>query len=208
MLDVSYECPAGDYIEVSWWYHIHGATMGTLRLTMPATSTILWSKSGNQGEDWQSASAYVPAPALSFEAVVQNWDSDSAVDDITITCSLYSPSPPNSPPRLPPSVPSPPSPPSPPSLPSFAFSFDSDDRSWTTGETLEDGTPLGNPPYGFCRRSGAPPGRPWTGPAAAVKGEGATSMSMSTSMPMCISVHAASGALMHIRHCHRVVLLC
>ena len=52
------------------------------------------------------------------------------------------------------------------------YSFDTDDRSWTTGETLENGTPVGQPPYGLQRRSGPAPNRPDSGPAAGLKGDG------------------------------------
>ena len=41
-----------------------------------------------------------------------------------------------------------------------------------TGETFDDGTPLGSLPFGFHRRSGPSPGRPFTGPQGGNKGVG------------------------------------
>ena len=41
---------------VAFSYHMHGVTMGTLRL-VDAAGTVVWSLSGDQGDSWRSASA-------------------------------------------------------------------------------------------------------------------------------------------------------
>ena len=76
---------------------MYGATMGTLNVIMNngASSTKLWSRSGNQGPNWQLWQVSVPASAnytIMFEGIVGNgFTSDMAIDDVSVTagsCTL------------------------------------------------------------------------------------------------------------------------
>ena len=70
-------------------------------------------------------------------------DCDGAWVDMLVKVTEASPAAPPAPPSSPDPPRAPPSPSMPPSMPTVLFSFDVDDPSWQTGETLEDGTPLG-----------------------------------------------------------------
>ena len=84
--------------------------MGTLRLKSD-TGVTSWSKSGNQGNSWQYASASVPANTfLFFEAQRgSDYTSDFAIDDVSVSCT----------PNFPPAAPAPPTVPPPPPPPPF-----------------------------------------------------------------------------------------
>eukprot|EP00966_Prymnesium_polylepis_P331286 7386842-Prymnesium_polylepis.1 len=55
--DLNFTCPGADAaaVQLSWYYHMYGSAMGTLRVRS-AAGEILWSKSGDQGAVWRSAS--------------------------------------------------------------------------------------------------------------------------------------------------------
>ncbi len=85
---------AGD-ADFDFQYHLYGATdMGGLVLQAKTTNgswTTLWSVSGNQGNNWQTASidlsAYVGEPVqLRFVGTTgATWQGDMAIDDISLT---------------------------------------------------------------------------------------------------------------------------
>ncbi|XP_076114385.1 uncharacterized protein LOC143082550 [Mytilus galloprovincialis] len=92
---------------LSFWYHMYSYTashMGTLDVYMSddSGSTLLFTKSGNQGNIWRQAEIYIPAVdnlKLTFESITGDttYMSDMAVDDIWLipgTCenSLVPPS--------------------------------------------------------------------------------------------------------------------
>uniref|UniRef100_K1PLE8 Plasminogen n=1 Tax=Magallana gigas TaxID=29159 RepID=K1PLE8_MAGGI len=75
---------------LSFAYNMFGRTVNKLSLYAegPGSSReVLWSKEGNQGSDWLTATVDVTATEgmkLSFEAITgESWDSDVALDEIT-----------------------------------------------------------------------------------------------------------------------------
>ena len=91
---------------VTFWYHMYGTGMGTLQLgetTDGNTYTIIWSKSGDQGNSWQRAtvetSSFVRQVAFlgTTSELLQIWTSDMAIDDVSIfpaaNCTLPTPLP-------------------------------------------------------------------------------------------------------------------
>jgi len=86
-----------DTSKFSFDYHMYGATMGTLKLEVSkddgTTWATLWSKSGDQGNSWQSVSLkldkYLGATIrLRFNAKTSSgWRSDFAIDNISMTKS-------------------------------------------------------------------------------------------------------------------------
>ncbi|MCB0782323.1 MAG: hypothetical protein KDC03_22780, partial [Flavobacteriales bacterium] len=80
--------------QVSFWYHMWGADMGTLSLDVWAGGSWtndVWTLSGDQGNSWQQAtvslSPYVGGTArLRFRGTTgANFTSDMAIDDINVT---------------------------------------------------------------------------------------------------------------------------
>lgn len=81
---------------LSFWYHMHGAAMGTLKVQVLAggTSTLVWSISGEQQADetspWTEAIVDLTAFAgqsiqIEFEGINGNtFTSDMAIDDVSI----------------------------------------------------------------------------------------------------------------------------
>ena len=122
--DLGYACPRGDQVMVTWWYHMYGRDIGSLRLKT-STGAISWSRSSDQGDSWQSAAVLVSSDAFVFEAELggSSFRGDLAIDDVEVTCLEASPPwPPSLPasPSTPPTLPAPPSPPSPPLWPPLA----------------------------------------------------------------------------------------
>jgi len=80
---------------ITFWYSLFGETMGTLALqTFSTTSGWVeqWSKSGDQGEDWQMATLGIDTAdtfKLKFVAYTA-WDylGDIAIDDVNITLGM------------------------------------------------------------------------------------------------------------------------
>ena len=75
------DCPAsGNYVE--FFYHMWGGGMGTLRLK-DSNGAEQWSKSGDQGNSWQSAAVQLSTAAFTFEGVRgSSYESDMALDDV------------------------------------------------------------------------------------------------------------------------------
>ena len=74
-----------------FWYHMYGSAVGSLKLykkTGQSVSTRIWSRSGNQGDEWLAAQVSVWSPSvafrLSFEGTVGGNTGDIAIDDIQI----------------------------------------------------------------------------------------------------------------------------
>ena len=87
LYDLVYTCPHGSNAEISWWYHMHGSSIGTLRLK-DGVDAVVWSKSGAQGESWQNASAIVSTRSFTFQAERGgSYRGDIAIDDVAIHCS-------------------------------------------------------------------------------------------------------------------------
>lgn len=73
---------------VSFWYSMGGAAMGTMILEAKSNGAFkqIWTKSGNQGVNWQQASVDIGSDVtgLRFKATTGlSWSSDFALDDIT-----------------------------------------------------------------------------------------------------------------------------
>ena len=89
--------PLDSYKEekIEFWYHMYGSTMGVLYLEINDTGGSwieLWSKSGDQGNQWYNAvvdlSSYSDSRKLRFRVVTSSgYRSDVALDDINITLS-------------------------------------------------------------------------------------------------------------------------
>jgi len=88
-------CTASD---ITFAYHMYGATTGSLFLEVEATPgsgtwTSIWSLSGDQGNVWSSATVSLLAYAgttikLRFRGVVgTSFTGDLAIDDIVVSCS-------------------------------------------------------------------------------------------------------------------------
>ena len=77
---------------VSFQYHMYGASMGTVKLAGSddggSTYTTLWSKSGNEGNAWFSATV---APGASYQVLKfmyksgSSFTGDFALDDVVVT---------------------------------------------------------------------------------------------------------------------------
>ena len=91
MFDLAYACPQGDQVQLDWWYHMYGGTIGTLRLKS-GDGSILWTKDGDQNNTWQYGSASVPASSFVFEGVRgSDYTGDIALGDVLITCLTSAP---------------------------------------------------------------------------------------------------------------------
>jgi len=76
---------------IDFSYHMYGTEMGTLYLEIDDSGwTTLWSKTGNQGDNWYNASvnfsSYSGERKLRFRMVTgDSYTSDAAIDHITLT---------------------------------------------------------------------------------------------------------------------------
>ena len=83
--------------ELSFWYHMYGAEMGTLSIQASTNggstwSSDLWSMTGDQGNQWNEAvvslAAYNSATNVIFRITGltgSSWHSDMALDDFSVT---------------------------------------------------------------------------------------------------------------------------
>ncbi|TWW73586.1 LDL-receptor class A domain-containing protein 2 Skeletal organic matrix MAM and [Takifugu flavidus] len=76
----------------TFWHHMFGATVGSLRVllqtTDPRNKTMVWQKSGNQGDEWQLVQIHMTVQSVHqviLEATVGGKAGDIAVDDISLT---------------------------------------------------------------------------------------------------------------------------
>ena len=74
-----------------FWYHMYGSAVRSFNLYKKTGSSVgvrIWSKSGNQGDEWLAARVSVWSPLrafrLSFEATVGGSTGDIAIDDVQI----------------------------------------------------------------------------------------------------------------------------
>ncbi len=96
-----FDIPVDENLQLTFDYHMNGATMGTLNVTINDGSgwTTLWTRSGSQGTDWNAASIDLSAYSgsfvkLRFDATTGNGNtSDMAIDNVRlaepvpVTCS-------------------------------------------------------------------------------------------------------------------------
>ncbi|KAF7222228.1 MAM and LDL-receptor class A domain-containing protein 1-like [Nothobranchius furzeri] len=82
--------PAGDegYC-FTFWYHMFGATVGSLRMLLKSAETfektLVWQKSGDQGDEWLLAQSHVTLKNVHqvvLEATVGGETGDIAIDDV------------------------------------------------------------------------------------------------------------------------------
>ena len=76
---------------VAFWYHMWGATVGTLTLValngLSGARQGTWTHAGNQGNSWQEASVYDLTHARQVRFVGTTGDdftSDMALDDVSV----------------------------------------------------------------------------------------------------------------------------
>ncbi|XP_065198014.1 MAM and LDL-receptor class A domain-containing protein 2-like [Sycon ciliatum] len=90
----NYFFPQSTPLTTTFWYHMNGATIGTLRVVVQdinsTTWRSVWSKTGNQGNSWIQAAGIVVNSAkmfrVGFEASAgTSFTGDIALDDITFT---------------------------------------------------------------------------------------------------------------------------
>ncbi|XP_055359914.1 MAM and LDL-receptor class A domain-containing protein 2 isoform X2 [Betta splendens] len=74
-----------------FWYHMFGATVGSLRTFLlsvdPFEKTLVWQKSGNQGDEWLLVQSHVTLQRVHqviVEATVGGDAGDIAIDDISL----------------------------------------------------------------------------------------------------------------------------
>eukprot|EP00966_Prymnesium_polylepis_P092267 2136252-Prymnesium_polylepis.1 len=106
LFDMSFSCPTinSSFVQLSWWYHMYGSTIGSLRLRDSSAGRVRWTRSGNQGNAWRFAQAALPGRAFTFEGVRgSSYTGDIALDQVTVVCreSPLPPSPPPAPPLAP-----------------------------------------------------------------------------------------------------------
>lgn len=75
----------------TFWNHMFGATVGSLKMILqtadPTKKTLVWQKSGNQGDEWQRAHIHVTLQEVHqviVEATVGGEAGDIAIDDISL----------------------------------------------------------------------------------------------------------------------------
>nr|XP_023010426.2 MAM and LDL-receptor class A domain-containing protein 1 [Maylandia zebra] len=76
----------------SFWYHMFGATVGSLKMFLqtsdPLEKTLVWQKSGNQGDEWLQVQSHVNLQKVHqvvLEAAVGGEAGDIAIDDISLS---------------------------------------------------------------------------------------------------------------------------
>ncbi|KAM9349890.1 apical endosomal glycoprotein [Symphorus nematophorus] len=79
----------------TFWHHMFGATVGGLRMLLQTADdlkkTMVWQKSGNQGDEWQLVQIHVTLQKVHqviLEATVGGEAGDIAIDDIAIISGL------------------------------------------------------------------------------------------------------------------------
>ena len=86
---------------VSFQYHMYGSAMGTLKLEARAngssTWTTIWTKTGDQGNAWQTATVSLASYStvqLRFNNTTgTNYTGDATIDDITVSATVTNPNP-------------------------------------------------------------------------------------------------------------------
>ena len=81
---------------LQFWYHMYGSSLGTLSLYKKTSSAVgprIWTRSGNQGDEWLVAQVNVWSPLrsfrISFEGTVGKGNTgDIAIDDVAIFSGL------------------------------------------------------------------------------------------------------------------------
>ncbi|KAM7379552.1 hypothetical protein PAMP_005098 [Pampus punctatissimus] len=75
----------------TFWYHMFGATVGSLRMFLqtadPLDKTLVWQKSGNQGDEWLLVQSHITLQKVHqviLEATVGGEAGDIAIDDISL----------------------------------------------------------------------------------------------------------------------------
>ncbi|XP_034558606.1 MAM and LDL-receptor class A domain-containing protein 2 [Notolabrus celidotus] len=75
----------------TFWFHMFGPTVGSLRMLLqkaePLKKTLVWQKSGDQGDEWQLVRIHVTLQTVHqviLEATVGGEAGDIAIDDISI----------------------------------------------------------------------------------------------------------------------------
>ncbi|XP_059201290.1 MAM and LDL-receptor class A domain-containing protein 1-like [Centropristis striata] len=74
----------------TFWYHMFGATVGSLRMLLQTDDllkTLVWQKSGNQGDEWLLVQSHVTLQKVHqviLEATVGGEAGDIAIDDISL----------------------------------------------------------------------------------------------------------------------------
>ncbi|XP_067330349.1 MAM and LDL-receptor class A domain-containing protein 2 [Channa argus] len=90
---ISFPRPAGQVICVSFWYHIFGNSIGSLRFIAKPSGepeTVVWMRSGTQGNKWRFADlTFNSDKPIQFiiEAVVGGKQGSIAIDDIIVSSS-------------------------------------------------------------------------------------------------------------------------
>ncbi|XP_070701014.1 MAM and LDL-receptor class A domain-containing protein 1 [Pempheris klunzingeri] len=90
---ISFPQPAGQVICVSFWYHIFGNSIGSLKFIAKRsgeTETVVWMRSGTQGNKWRFADlTFSSDKPIQFiiEAVVGGKQGSIAIDDIMVSSS-------------------------------------------------------------------------------------------------------------------------
>ena len=76
---------------VQFWFHMYGSTVGSLNLYKKTGNSVgprIWSRSGNQGDEWLVAQVNVWSPIrpfrISYEGTVGGNKGDIAIDDVQI----------------------------------------------------------------------------------------------------------------------------
>lgn len=62
----TYRRPPFDTCAMTFWYHMYGSTIGTLNVYVnyAAKDNLFWTKKGNQGDVWLSATVPLPRSKL------------------------------------------------------------------------------------------------------------------------------------------------
>ncbi|XP_058795979.1 MAM and LDL-receptor class A domain-containing protein 2-like isoform X2 [Phymastichus coffea] len=77
----------------SFWYHMYGSTIGSLnvyfKLENEQPPKLMWTKQGNQGNQWLRGLFALPAVNTSFQVIIEgvrgtSYVSDIAIDDLAI----------------------------------------------------------------------------------------------------------------------------
>ena len=73
---------------VAFYYHMYGDTMGKLRLTNAAGGNV-WSKTGNQGNSWQTVTVAVNSPSFAFKYTRgSSYTGDASIALVEVSCAF------------------------------------------------------------------------------------------------------------------------
>ncbi|XP_022096405.1 MAM and LDL-receptor class A domain-containing protein 1-like [Acanthaster planci] len=68
----------------TFWYHMHGQNAGTLTVTEDATSTVVFTKTGNQGNMWRFGAASIPPTTKKYRILIEGKHGAGSVDHIAL----------------------------------------------------------------------------------------------------------------------------